>query len=106
MGTLCENCPIKNRKLENGETCMAAFAKEFSNSCVNFDVAELKLKENRDKFDKEIESFSQEKVKKAKTKVTEKKVSSTRSKKNAIKKKTESNELEAEKAVCETLDFV
>jgi hypothetical protein len=41
MGTLCNNCPVKDSYKESGQPCTIAFATKYGNSCVNLDITEL-----------------------------------------------------------------
>ena len=38
MGTLCKDCPMKEKK--GKEDCMTLFARKYFNSCTTFDVNE------------------------------------------------------------------
>ena len=60
MGTLCKNCPFKGIKTET-DSCTTLFAKKYHNSCVTYDITEHKEKQEREKFIKELEEFTNEK---------------------------------------------
>jgi len=60
MGTLCKNCPCRGLKTET-DSCMTIFAKKYHNSCVTYDITEHKEKQEREKFIKELEEFTNEK---------------------------------------------
>jgi len=59
MGTLCKNCPFKGIKTET-DSCTTLFAKKYHNSCVTYDITEHKGKQEREKFIKELEEFTNE----------------------------------------------
>ena len=60
MGTLCKNCPFKGIKIET-DSCTTLFAKKYHNSCVTYDITEYKEKQEKEKFMKELEEFTNEK---------------------------------------------
>jgi len=60
MGTLCKNCPFKGIKTET-DSCTTLFAKKYHNSCVTYDISKHKEKQEREKFIKELEEFTNEK---------------------------------------------
>lgn len=60
MGTLCKNCPCKGLKTET-DSCMTLFAKKYHNSCVTYDITEYKVKQEKEKFMKELEELTNEK---------------------------------------------
>lgn len=60
MGTLCKNCPLKGIKTET-DSCTTLFAKKYHNSCVTYDITEHKVKQEKEKFMKELEEFANEK---------------------------------------------
>lgn len=60
MGTLCKNCPFKGIKTET-DSCTTLFAKKYHNSCVTYDITEHKEKQEKEKFMKELEEFTNEK---------------------------------------------
>lgn len=79
MGTLCENCPLKNIHNETGEDCTVAFVRRYGNSCVNYDIAEHVSNEKKEKlqqFEKDIADYQEKKKKSApkKSKVIKKKI--------------------------------
>lgn len=39
-GTLCKDCPFKDKK--GNEDCMTMFARKYFNSCTNYNIAEHK----------------------------------------------------------------
>jgi hypothetical protein len=64
MGTLCENCPLKNIHNETGEDCTVAFVRHYGNSCVNYDIAEHVSNEKKEKlqqFEKDIADYQEKK---------------------------------------------
>ena len=71
MGTLCNNCPVKDSYKESGQPCTIAFATKYGNSCVNLDITELL-------FNKELEDLTKEKANEVKV---PKKKSNTKSQK-------------------------
>jgi hypothetical protein len=60
MGTLCKNCPCRGLKTKT-DSCMTIFAKKYHNSCVTYDIAKHKEKQEKKKFMKELEEFTNEK---------------------------------------------
>ena len=60
MGTLCKNCPCRGLKTET-DSCMTLFAKKYHNSCVTYDITEYKVKQEKEKFMKELEELANEK---------------------------------------------
>jgi hypothetical protein len=60
MGTLCKNCPCRGLKTET-DSCMTLFAKKYHNSCVTYDITEYKVKQEKEKFMKELEKLTNEK---------------------------------------------
>ena len=60
MGTLCKNCPFKGIKTET-DSCTTLFAKKYHNSCVTYDITEYKVKQEKEKFMKELEELTNEK---------------------------------------------
>ena len=60
MGTLCKNCPCRGLKTET-DSCMTLFAKKYHNSCVTYDITEYKAKQEKEKFMKELDEFTNEK---------------------------------------------
>lgn len=60
MGTLCKNCPFKGIKTET-DSCTNLFAKKYHNSCVTYDISKHKEKQEKKKFMKELEEFTNEK---------------------------------------------
>ena len=60
MGTLCKNCPFKGIKTET-DSCTTLFAKKYHNSCVTYDIAKHKEKQEKEKFMKELKEFTNEK---------------------------------------------
>ena len=60
MGTLCKNCPFKGIKTET-DSCTTLFAKKYHNSCVTYDIAKHKEKQEKEKCMKELKEFTNEK---------------------------------------------
>lgn len=106
MGTLCKNCPLKGIKTET-DSCTTLFAKKYHNSCVTYDITEHKGKQEREKFIKELEEFTNEKktseILDEANKV--KKVSKPR-KSRKPKEETENKNIETKETIAEIVSSV